>query len=71
METKMTYLQLLKALLSLDPSKLRQTATIYVADTEEYYPITGVDTTTEDDVLDADHAFLYCGLHDKIMLDKP
>jgi hypothetical protein len=66
----MTYLQLLNALLSFEPDTLQQTATIYIADIDEYYPLTGIDTTIEDDVLDSDHAFLYCGLHDKIMLDK-
>lgn len=56
----MTWRDLLRELIELTDEKLDQTCTIYLANTDEYLPITHVHTTIVDDVLDAGHFYVSC-----------
>ena len=56
---KMTYRQLLQQLLELSPEQLNQTATLYSIRDDEFIPVYGWDTTSNDEqVLDPDHFVL-------------
>jgi len=55
----MTYKQLLKRLQKATPEQLEQDVTLYVQHTDEYIPVTTVETADESqDVLDAGHLYV-------------
>ena len=53
-----TYRELLLTLSELSEDELDLTATIYDKSFEAYYPVSGTETTDDDDILDANHPVL-------------
>ena len=54
----LTYAGLLERLKVATQEELRQTVTVFVRDTDEFYPVKSADVTLEADVLDDGHLFL-------------
>lgn len=55
---ELTYRQLRNTLNVMDPSHLEDTVTVYSEEEGEYYPVSEMRFSTEDDVLDAGHLYL-------------
>jgi hypothetical protein len=54
----LTYAGLLERLKQATAEELNQTVTVFVPDTDEFYPVADVETTKEADILDEGHLFL-------------
>jgi hypothetical protein len=54
----MTYEELAEAISKMSPEQRQSNVTVYVASSDEYYPVNKVDFSPEDDVLDQNHPFL-------------
>lgn len=52
-----TYREIQNALAAMTPEQLDMNASVFVSDTDEYYPIKVITVTKETDVLDANHPF--------------
>ena len=54
----MTYEELIEKLNSMTEEQKKLDVSIYVSDICEFYPVSRIEVTKEDDVLDKDHPFI-------------
>jgi hypothetical protein len=58
----MTYQQLLDYLKTLSQEDLEKNVSVFDPNSGEFMPVSSINVTTEEDILDADHPFLeICG----------